>query len=67
MRRAEITGENDALIGVGDRVGKIKCDIGRAEDMGSTLQANPAVKVFGILQGEPILIGQRDDVLFNQL
>src|SRR5690606_8543504 len=67
MGCTKVTGENDALTGVAGRVGKVEFDIGRAEDMAGTLQTNPAVQAWGFMQGEPGLIGQRDDALLDQI
>lgn len=63
----EVAGEYDTRAGFAWAVLHIDFHIGGAEHMGSALQPHLGMQAFVIVQGEPVIVGQRDDSLLHLL
>ncbi len=62
-RGAEVAREDDTRAGVAGTVLHIDFHVSGAQHMGGALQPHLGLEAFIILQGEPVLVGQRDDSL----
>jgi len=65
VRRTEIAGEDHAFALPRLRVGQIDFNVGRSEDMPSTLQPYAGLQLIGIGQGEPLLVRQCNEPLLD--
>lgn len=64
---AEVAGEDYSLAGLARAVLQIDLYIRRAEHMGGALQTHFGLQAFIVLQGKPVIVGQRDDALLHLL
>lgn len=62
---AQVAGENDARVVARGRVGQVDFDVGRAEDVAGALQADARHKRVGFDQGEPLVVRQGQQALFD--
>ncbi|MCY1369079.1 hypothetical protein D9M69_560980 [compost metagenome] len=65
MGRAQIAGEDHALLFAGLGIVQVDFQVGRVEDMSGALQADAADQALRVMQGEPGLAGQGDDALLD--
>ena len=66
MRRTEVAGEDYAFALPGLWVSQIDFNVGRSENMASTLQPYAGLQLIGIGQGEPLLVRQCNDPLLDE-